>query len=143
MSQENKKIVRIERIQNWVVFLSLIGSLAFARSSWYLWLCVELAGLFIVVKRQLPRWPSFLTIIIILCLLYLPLSFWLLISPLGRIYGEELGALAGWFTTFLGAGVIAVVATIIELFRTSKVKRTDKNELPLDPPVNLSDTNNS
>jgi hypothetical protein len=123
MIQENKKDVRMETIQNWVAFgLMAIGvALSVTGNIWasYGIGAGIIMGLFFIVKRTLPKRLSIVTVVSMLCSVYLPLSYWLLMT-FPDIYGQELGALFNWVISLMVAGLAAVVLTSIELFRTSK-----------------------
>jgi hypothetical protein len=123
MSEENKKIVRMEALQNWTAFgLMAIGAglaIAMIPLSLYVIGAGLMLGLFFILKRTLPKKPTILTIIATLSGLYLPVSFWLLIV-LPDFYGEGLGALLPWSISLLVAGIVAIASMTIELFRISK-----------------------
>jgi hypothetical protein len=126
MSEESKKVARTETIQNWTIFSLLAAGIVLAVTTvgpWSLYLIgVGLVlGLFFIIKRTLPKRPSLLTIIAMLSGLYLPVSFWLLMAFPG-VYGVELDALFTWVVSLLVASSLAIIATTIELFRTSKAR---------------------
>ncbi len=122
-SLAQQKHIRIETIQNWVAFGLIVIGIALTVSG-YVWALYSIGigiilGLFFIVKRRLPKRPSILAIVSILGCIYVPVSFWLLVT-FPDIYGYELQGLVNWLNTAFGAILVTMIFVSIELFRTSK-----------------------
>jgi hypothetical protein len=132
MTPENKKDVRLETAQNWGAFGIMVIGIAFGVRvpAWpggaYILGAGVIVSLYLILRRMLTKSPkkiSVLTIIAVLCWLYLPLSYVILRffpSIFSLLYGDELQGFANWVMSLLFAGTIGIVFTSIELFRTSK-----------------------
>jgi hypothetical protein len=79
-------------------------------------------SLYLIINRTLSKTPKkfgVMTIVSILCWLYMPLSYILIQSPISP-YGDELQGAINWFLTLMLFGFVGLVSTVFELFRTSK-----------------------
>lgn len=126
--------VRIETIQNWSAFCLIalgigLGLMYSNPLTVYITAIGLAASLFFIISRTLSKSPkkfTLLTIVAILCWMYILLSYALVfVSPttiFSTIYGDSFQGLYNWGLTLLFFGFVGLGATIIELFRTSKHK---------------------